>query len=132
MCKTGDIIFIKEFKSQGKIISSHSFIVISDDNGEVEGLSYDFACNMLSSFKSEEQKERKLSYPGNYEIKNTDTVTNPDNGKDGFVKADQLYLFNKDKIDYVTIGTVMSDVMDSLLKFINNGDFGIEQITDNL
>ena len=132
MCKTGDIIFIKEFKSHGKIISSHSFIVISDDNGEVEGLSYDFACNMLSSFKSEEQKERKLSSPGNYEIKNTDTVTNPDNGKDGFVKADQLYLFNKGKIDYVTIGTVMSDVMDSLLKFINNGEFGIEQITDNL
>lgn len=132
MCKTGDIIIVRDFKSYGKRISPHSFIVISDENGEVEGMPYDFACNMLSSFKSEEQKEHKLSYPGNYEIKNSDTVTNPDNGKDGFVKADQLYLFKKEKIDYVIIGTVLPDVMDSLLKFINEGDFKIEQITDNL
>lgn len=132
MCKVGDIILVKEFKKYGESISSHSFIVISDDNGEVEGLPYDFACNMLSSFKSKAQKERKLSYPGNYEIKNSDTITNPDNGKDGFVKTDQLYLFKKEKIEYVTIGTVMTDVMESLLKFINEGDFEITQITDNL
>ncbi len=132
MCKVGDIILIDHYIDHGTAIGRHSFIVVSDKNGEIEGCSYDWVCNVLSSFKNKSQKAHKMSYPGNYEIKNIDTVTNPDDGKDGFVKADQLYYFNKAKIQYRVIGYVRQEVMNELLEFIESGDFPIIDITDNL
>lgn len=106
MCKIGDIILIERYKARGKTLRRHSFVVIDDHDGEIQGLSYDMICNVFSSFKSEEQKKRKLSYPGNFPIANEDTVTEPDNGKSGYIKTDQLYFFNKSKIEYTIIGNI--------------------------
>ena len=64
MCQVGDIILVDHYSDNGKTLSKHSFVVIDDNNGTIEGMSYDMICNVLSSFKSEEQKRRKLSYPG--------------------------------------------------------------------
>ena len=100
MCQIGDIIVIEKYKHEGVNIKKHSFVVIDDENGIIQGLPYDFVANVLSSFKDDKQRKRKLSYPGNFPISHNDTDTNPDDGKDGFVKADQLYYFSKDKIDY--------------------------------
>ena len=60
MCKIGDIILVEKYKSGNKEIGKHSFIVIEDKNGIIEGLPYDFIGNVLSSFKDEKQKQRKL------------------------------------------------------------------------
>lgn len=56
MCQVGNIIVIKQYKDRGKIISKHSFVVISEDNGKIEGIPYDFVANVMSSFKNDKQK----------------------------------------------------------------------------
>lgn len=105
---------------------------MDDENGTIQGLSYDFVANVLSSFKDENQKQRKLSYPGNFAIMSNDTVTNPHNNKDGYIKADQLYYFAKDKISYRVIGQIKEDVFNDLMDFIENSDFELTDIVDNL
>lgn len=89
-------------------------------------------CNVLSSFKSEEQRIKKLTYPGNYPIIATDTSVPGGNSKDGYIKTDQFYFFNKNKITYHVIGQMKADAFNELMDFINNGTFGVEIITENL
>ena len=60
MCKVGDIIVVKNFVSQGVTLSRHSFVVLSTDQGKIQGLDYDLVCNVMSSFNSEEQRKKKL------------------------------------------------------------------------
>lgn len=132
MCQIGDIILVQKYKDHGQDLSRHSFVVISDENGEIQGVSYDFIANVLSSFKNDMQRKRKLKYPGNFPIDSDDTETNPHNNKSGFVKADQLYYFAKDKLSYTVIGTMKPDVFNELMNFIENSDFDFEDIIDNL
>ena len=132
MCQVGDIILVDHYSDNGKTLSKHSFVVIDDNNGTIEGMSYDMICNVLSSFKSEKQKRRKLSYPGNFPIAHDDTVTNPHNSKSGYVKLDQLYYFKKDKLQFRTIGTMNPDILELLFEFLEESDFEIFDIVDNL
>lgn len=132
MCKRGDIILVDNYVDGEVKISRHSFLVLDDQGGKIEGLSYDFMCNVLSSIKSPKQRERKLSYPGNFPISHNDTETDPDNGRDGYIKADQLYYFRKDKLSFRCIGSIHEDVLEQLILFIENGSFEVKQIIDNL
>ena len=132
MCKIGDIIIVDEYKDNGNVIPSHSFVVINDENGEIQGLSYDFVANALSSFKGKTQKKRKLSYPGNFPITPNDTITNPHNNKSGYIKSDQFYYFSKDKISYEVIGYMKPEIFNSLIEYIDNSDFELFDIVDNL
>ena len=132
MCQVGDIILVDHYNDNGKTLNKHSFVVIDDNNGTIEGMSYDMICNVLSSFKSEEQKRRKLSYPGNFPIANDDTVTNPHNSKSGYVKMDQLYYFKKDKLQFIIIGSMKPDILELLLEFLEESEFEIFDIIDNL
>lgn len=132
MCNIGDIILIENYKDGGNLLNKHSFVVLDNTNGQIEGMSYDLVCNVLSSFKNEEQKKRKLSYPGNFPISNSDTVTNPDNGKDGYLKTDQLYYFNSSNINYKIIGNVLPDILQLIFDFIQQSSFAITEIIDNL
>lgn len=93
MCKVGDIILVSHYKDGDNIINRHSFIVLDDTNGTIEGLAYDLVCNVLSSFKTPEQKSRKLRYPGNFPISHNDTNTTPDNGKRWIYKSRSVVLF---------------------------------------
>lgn len=72
MCKVGDIIVVNN---------------------------YDIICNVMSSFKNEEQRRKKLSYPGNFPITHNDSAVINGNEKDGYIKAEQLYYFNKEKLN---------------------------------
>lgn len=132
MCKVGDIIVIKEYKRSGEDIRKHSFVVINDEGGEIQGLDYDLICNVMSSFKNEKQKAKKLKYTGNFPISHNDTDTNPDSGKDGYIKAEQFYYFDKEKIDYVVIGNMKEEVFNALIEFIENLKIDLEVIIDNL
>lgn len=132
MCKIGDIILVKKYKDHDKTLKHHSFIVLDDIQGTIQGMDYDFICNVLSSFKDEAQKERKLSYPGNFPVSNDDTVTDPDNGKNGYVKMDQMYYFKKENLEYQVIGSVLPDIFNLLIEFLQESDFPISAITDNL
>ena len=43
-------------------------------------------CNVMSSFKNEKHKGKKLKFPGNFTISSNDKFTNPDNGIEGYIK----------------------------------------------
>ena len=44
----------------------------------------------------------------------------------------QFYYFNKDRITYRVIGCIEEDAFDDLIDFIQNGEFDLEVIVDNL
>lgn len=83
MCKLGDIIVIDEFKDGfGKKVKRHSFVVINGEGNYIQGLKYDFVCNMSCSFHNEEHKIIKISYKSNLEITENDiTIKNSNNKK---------------------------------------------------
>lgn len=120
MCKLGDIIVVKEFISEdGEKIKRHSFIVVNDKPGFIEGIGYDFATNVMSSFKDEEQRRKKLRFEENLEIIGEDIISNiPINKRSGFIKADQLIYFDKKKIDYYVLGRISDDLLDELLMLL--------------
>ncbi|EJT6154947.1 hypothetical protein N2W29_003107 [Clostridium perfringens] len=132
MCKAGDIIIINNYNHNGETMKKHSFVVVDDESGEIQGLDYDFVANVMSSFKNEKQKAQKLKYPGNFPVEVNDTITNPDNGKEGFIKSEQFYYFNKAKIDFMVIGQMTKKKFEELIEFINNLETDIEEIIDNL
>ena len=131
MCVAGDIILISGYKRENKIMSKHSFIVLSDENGQIQGCEYDLICNVMSSFKNEQQKRAKLKYTGNFPITYNDTDIPNGNGKDGYIKAEQLYYFDKSTINYQVIGNMKPDTFEKLKEFIQSLD-DFEIITDNL
>ena len=134
MCKIGDIIVIDRYTSQGMRLSRHSFVVLDDNNGKIQGLPYDFVSLVFSSFKSEEQKKKKMEYPGNFPIVAED-VDVTGNNRSGYVKAEQFYYFNKSKITYTVIGSMDIDIFNLLLEYIDDliqQGVQFEQITDNL
>ena len=120
MCKLGDIIVVDKYVGDdGKIIGKHSFVVINDKPGFIEGIRYDFVTNVMSSFKSEEQRAKKLKFEENIEIISKDIVSNLSiNDKNGFIKADQLIYFDKNRISYYVIGRISNNLFNDLLKII--------------
>lgn len=132
MCKIGDIILVNSYKHGNTAVDKHSFVVLSTDSGQIQGLEYNMVCNVMSSFKDNAQRERKLNYPGNIEVLNADTVVANGNGKDGYIKAEQFYYFNRDELDYLVIGNVTIEFFNALIEFINNLETPIQHITDNL
>ena len=133
--KIGDIILIDKFKSQGNDVGRHSFVVIEDNEGEICSLNYDFIALLMSSFKDEEQKKKKLSYPSNFPINVGSENVKNGHGKEGFIKAEQFYYFNKENISFRVIGELKPETLDSLIAFVNSlpdRHITIEQIIDNL
>ena len=136
MCKKGDIILIREYKDGENVLSRHSFVVIEDEGGRVCGLNYDLVALVMSSFKDEQQKARKLKYPGNFEITAADEqMQSWAHGKDGYIKAEQFYYFDKSRLDFKVIGALTEDAWDALVDFIealSTRGVEIQQILDNL
>ena len=76
MCKLGDIIVVNNYIGEdGIVIGKHSFIVVNDKPDFIEGLGYDLVTNVMSSFKNEEQKNRKLRFMENIEIISDDIIS---------------------------------------------------------
>ena len=132
MCNIGDIILIDGYKHAGQDLSRHSFVVLGNNAGSIQGLDYSIVCNVLSSFKNDKQKAKKLSYPGNFEIKYDDTIISGGNNKEGFIKAEQVYYFDIEHLNYTVIGSMRPEAFERLITFIKNMKIPIERITDNL
>jgi len=131
MCKVGDIILVKSYISQGKEIDKHSFVVLNVEHGKIEGLDYNLMCNVMSSFSSPQQRLKKLEYPGNFEITHNDSNVLNGNTKDGYIKAEQFYYFDRKKLDFEVIGNLDTTFFEKLIKFIHSLD-EYEHIIDNL
>lgn len=132
MCKVGDIIVVKDYTKNGTKLGKHSFIVLSDKAGQIQGLDYDIICNVMSSFKNNDQRNKKLSYPGNFPIEHDDSNVVNGNNKSGYIKAEQFYYFNKEKTDFVVIGSIKEEVFNMLIEFIHELNIEISTIIDNL
>lgn len=131
MCKVGDIIVVRNYVSQGKTINRHSFVVLSTEQGKIQGLDFDLVCNVMSSFSSEEQRKKKMGYPGNFEYPASAENIQNGHGRSGYIKAEQLYLFNRKNTDFYVLGNVDPELFNALIDFINQLK-DIEVITDNL
>lgn len=119
MCKIGDIIVIDQYISpDGKKMSKHSFVVIDDTPNRIKGLNYSFVSNVMSSFKNEEHRKKKLKYEENIEITSEEIESNDINHKTGYIKADQLYYFDKSRIKYCHLASVNPELMDELIRII--------------
>ena len=120
MCKLGDIIVVNKYIGEnGKHIGRHSFIVIDDNENIIKGIEYTHVATVISSFKSKEQKRRKLNYKGNIEIKEyTKKGKRKAFNKSSYVKADKLFYFNKNKLDYFVFARISDDLLDELMKLI--------------
>lgn len=90
MCKVGDIILVNNYHHNNNCIDKHSFVVLSIEEGQIQGLDYNLICNVMSSFKSQEQRVQKLNYPGNIEILNSDKIVV--NGSCGIQKCTTVFL----------------------------------------
>ena len=131
MCTVGDIILVNQFKNNGENIGQHSFVVLNTDKGQIGGLDYNLMCNMMSSFKSEKHRKRKLSFDENFPVTHSDVTVKNGNNREGYIKADQLYYFDKKKIDYVVIGKMNPDTFRKVIELIKKLE-NIKLIVDNL
>lgn len=129
--EVGDIIVVRNYKSHGKTLGQHSFVVIDTNGGQIQGLDYDVVCNVMSSFHSEQHRQHKLSFPGNMEYSSIDEQIQNGHGKNGFIKADQFYFFNLQELDYYVIGSITPNLSYALQEFVKQLK-RIEFITDNL
>lgn len=135
MCKIGDIVGVRNYIGQdGVKISFHYFIVVSDVKGQIYGFDFDKVCTVMSSFKNEEQREEKLSHEENIEINECEFDIPRGNKRNGFIKADQLFYFDKNKTNYFVVGQVDGDVLIRLLNQIGYLDSigKLEQNISNL
>lgn len=135
MCKSGDIIVTKEFRDEsGEKIPKHSFVVINDEKDFIEGLEYDFVSNMMCSFHNDKHKKKKLRYKENLPIKEKFIKGHKINSKEGFIKANQLYYFNKNSIEYKIIAHMEPKLLEELINLILilQSDGKLRIITTNL
>lgn len=137
MCKVGDIILINECRAGNQDIGKHSFVVLSTENGNIQGLEFNLVCNLMSSFegKSNAYRKKKLSYPENlpYEPSDENIILKKPNGKDGFIKAGVLFYFKKEDLNYIVIGNVLEELLNKLFSYIKDLDPDeILHVIDNL
>lgn len=135
MCKLGDIIVVNKYTAEnGEEIGRHSFIVIDDNPNYIRGLSYTHVTTVISSFKSQKHKNKKLRFKENLEIFEFENNKVHKFFKPSYIKADKLFYFNKDKLDYYILGRISEDLLDELIKLIIElaNDNKITIVTENL
>ena len=72
----------------------------------------------MCSFHSENHKKRKLKIKSNLEIVSNKIKGRNVNNKNGYIRADDLFYFKKDKIEYKVIGRLSDDMLDKLIKLV--------------
>lgn len=138
--KVGDIIVINKYITPDNIeMKQHSFVVLSNQFGSVTGieigldieLKFDLVTTVMSSIKNEEHKNKIQSYyPKDMIVEFNDAQISNGNKKDGFIKANQLYYFQRDNIDYFRIGKLNESTLDKLLQLIKLNDQNGELIAN--
>ena len=73
------------------------------------------------------KKEKLKKFEGNFPLVPDDKIIDADmkyDNKHAYVKADQFFYFDKNKIKYIKIGTLAPDVFNIIIEFI-------EELTEN-
>lgn len=136
MCKLGDIIVVNKYVGEnGKEIGKHSFIVVDDTPDFIKGLSYTHVTTVISSFKNDNHKRKKLKYKENMEIQKFEKRgLEYQFNKPSYIKADKLFYFDKNKLDYYVFGRISDELLNELLQLILILDekHKLELVTNNL
>lgn len=103
MCKIGDILLI--YNARDKVsIGVHPFVVLDDTAGKISGIyGYDFVGLLMSSADTPEKKEKLKQFEGNFPIATDDKNMDDkwqNNNKTAYLKADQFFYFDKNRIKY--------------------------------
>lgn len=119
----GNVIVIEQYRGvDGIDLTRHSFIVLSDDAGTITGLEYDFIASVMSSFKNDEHRRKKLKYKENLEVLPQEITVQRNNNRTGYIKADEIHYFKLENIEYRQIGTLSDEVMENLFLQIQELD----------
>lgn len=86
--------------------------------GIISGLNYDLIASVMSSFKDEDNRKKKLRYKENLEVCSDDILSEKTNKKVGYIKADQLHYFNESTIEYYVLAQLESELLDELVNLI--------------
>ncbi len=138
--KTGDIIVISHFITpDNKKLNQHSFIVLQNEKGKIAGveinldleLEFDLVTVVMSSIKNEEHKKKIESYyPKDMIVEFNDAQVTNGNQKDGFIKVNQLYYFNKKNIEYTKIGCLKEETLVKLFDLLQKNDINGDLINN--
>ena len=93
-------------------------MVINDEPDFIEGYSYDFVSNVMCSFHDEKHKQHKLSIKSNLKISSNNLKGKNLNLKEGYIRADELFYFKKNKIKNKVIAHINEEYLDKLVKLI--------------
>ncbi len=132
----GDIIVISRYISPDNVeIQQHSFVVLNNQAGTIAGveiklnleLNFDLVATAMSSIKNEQHKKKIQSYfPKDMIVEFNDAQISNGNRKDGYIKANQLYYFQKDSISYFKLGKLNVETFNKLIELVKinekNGD----------
>lgn len=73
-----------------------------------------FIAGVMSGIKNEKHKQKKLKYIESIFITQADRSWVSENGKEAFIKADQLYSFKKKQITYTVMGYAPDEITDTI------------------
>jgi len=73
---------------------------------------------MLCSFHNERHKRKKLKYKENLPVKEQRITGKRINNKKGYIKADQLYYFDKSKIEYKLLAHMDEKLLNELINLV--------------
>lgn len=62
MCRLGDIILIRRYEHHGVPINNHSFVVIEDSGGQIEGVPFDFIGNVFHHLSQRIKNKRSFHF----------------------------------------------------------------------
>lgn len=120
MCEVGDIIVIDNYKDGDVELSRHSFVVVQNEGGCIKGLRFDIIALVMSSFKNEKHRHSKLQYDNIPVAAEEQDIRVGGNGKDGYIKANQFYYFQLERLRYRAIGSLKPEVLETVLDYINS------------
>lgn len=121
MCKIGDILLIYNARDRVSV-GVHPFVVLDDTAGVVRGVyGYDFIGLLMSSADTDTKIEKLKQFEGNFPISPDDKNLGgqwQERNKAAYLKADQFFYFDKNKIKYLKIGTLSPEIFDLVIEFI--------------
>lgn len=136
----GDIIVISSYITPDNVkVSQHSFVVLQNKYGKIAGveialnldLEFDLVGAVMSSIKNKAHKKKITSYyPKDMLIEFNDVLISNGNRKNGFIKANQLHYFKRDRIKFIKIGKLTTPTFNKLIELIQLND-ELGDLTEN-
>lgn len=121
MFRNGDILVIYNPKNNGAVIGTHPFIVVNSEEGNVNGMAYDFAAVVMSSMTTKEREEKAAKYISNFviqpedkKVKETKHVTI--NQKPAFAYLNQPFFFSVEETRVKRIGKMTDEAFEQLIE----------------